>query len=136
MTIEPKIRRSRRRVALPPTLATSIKVARDTMRKDAGLNGDLDRIPQLAWLLFLKAFDGLEQSREVTERDYRPAIDSPYRWRDWAADEDGRTCDVLTAFVNNDLLPYLRGLSGTGAHDARDVLAAVFRETYNRMLSG
>ena len=54
------------------------------MRKDAGLNGDLDRIPQLAWLLFLKAFDGLEQNREVTEDDFRPAIEAPYRWRDWA----------------------------------------------------
>ena len=39
-------------------LAAVIKSARDDMRKDAGLNGDLDRIPQLAWLLFLKAFDG------------------------------------------------------------------------------
>ena len=48
-------------------LAAVIKTARDTMRKDAGLNGDLDRIPQLAWLLFLKAFDGLEQNREVTD---------------------------------------------------------------------
>lgn len=43
-------------------LAAVIKSARDAMRKDAGLNGDLDRIPQLAWLLFLRAFDGLEQN--------------------------------------------------------------------------
>ena len=49
-------------------LSSAIKTARDIMRKDAGLNGELDRIPQLAWLLFLKAFDGLEQKREVTER--------------------------------------------------------------------
>ena len=70
-------------------LASVIKTARDAMRKDAGLNGDLDRIPQLAWLLFLKAFDGLEQNREVTDADYRPAIEAPYRWRDWAADPDG-----------------------------------------------
>ena len=81
------------------------------MRKDAGLNGDLDRIPQLAWLLFLKAFDGLEQNREVTETKYRPAIEAPYRWRDWAADPNGRTGDVLVKFVNDKLLPYLRGLS-------------------------
>ena len=43
-------------------LSSTIKSARDIMRKDAGLNGDLDRIPQLAWLLFLKAFDGLERT--------------------------------------------------------------------------
>ena len=117
-------------------LASVIKSARDAMRMDAGLNGDLDRIPQLAWLLFLKAFDGLEQNREVTERDYRPAIESPYRWRDWAADPNGPTGEALLTFVNAKLLPYLRELSGTGAHDPRDVLAAVFKETNNRMLSG
>jgi type I restriction enzyme M protein len=106
------------------------------MRKDAGLNGDLDRIPQLAWLLFLKAFDGLEENREVTDRDFRPAIEAPYRWRDWAADPNGATGEALLDFVNGKLFPYLRELSGTGSHDPRDVLAAVFKETNNRMLSG
>jgi type I restriction enzyme M protein len=106
------------------------------MRKDAGLNGDLDRIPQLAWMLFLKAFDGLEQNREVTDPDFRPAIEAPYRWRDWAADPNGPTGEALQQFVNGKLLPYLRELTGVGAHDPRDVLAAVFKETNNRMLSG
>ncbi|HEY0637422.1 MAG TPA: class I SAM-dependent DNA methyltransferase [Pseudonocardiaceae bacterium] len=117
-------------------LAAVIKSTRDAMRKDAGLNGDLDRIPQLAWLLFLKAFDGLEQNREVTEDHFRPAIEEPYRWRDWAADPNGPTGERLLTFVNGKLLPYLRGLSGAGAHDPRDVLAAVFAEINNRMLSG
>ncbi len=118
-------------------LNATIKSARDIMRKDAGLNGDLDRIPQLAWLLFLRAFDALEQRRELTERDYRPAIEEPYRWRDWAADAvAGMTGTELVDFVNGGLLPYLRELTGTGPHDPRDTLAAVFKETYNRMLSG
>src|SRR4029079_3867854 len=117
-------------------LTAVIKSARDAMRKDAGLNGDLDRIPQLAWLLFLKAFDGLEQNREVTESSFRPAIEPPFRWRDWAADPNGPTGEALLTFVNGELLPYLRGLSGTHEDDPRDVLAAVFRETNNRMLSG
>lgn len=132
---------ARAKAPAPPTspqakLAAVIKSARDSMRKDAGLNGDLDRIPQLAWLLFLKAFDGVEANREVTEPDYRPAIEAPYRWRDWAADPNGRTGDALETFINDDLLPHLRGLTGTGKHDPRDVLAAVFKETNNRMLSG
>jgi type I restriction enzyme M protein len=38
--------------------------------------------------------------------------------------------------VNGELLPYLRGLVGVGSHDPRDVLAGVFKETNNRMLSG
>ena len=117
-------------------LASTIKSARDAMRKDAGLSSDLDRIPQLAWLLFLKAFDGLEANREVTEGSFKPAIDAPYRWRDWASDPNGMTGEALIKFVNDDLLPHLRGLTGTGSHDPRDVLAAVFKETYNRVLSG
>lgn len=127
--------------AAPPVspqakLAAVIKSARDAMRKDAGLNGDIDRIPQLAWLLFLKAFDGLEQNREITDTDFRPAIEAPYRWRDWAADPNGPTGEALLDLVNGNLLPYLRELTGTGSHDPRDVLAAVFKETNNRMLSG
>src|SRR5690242_7349452 len=117
-------------------LAAVVKSARDAMRKDAGLNGDLDRIPQLAWLLFLKAFDGLEQNREVTDDAFKPSIEMPYRWRDGAADRNGPTGDALLKFVNDDLLPYLRSLTGTGAHDPRDVLAAVFKDTNKRMLSG
>ncbi len=127
----------------PPTtpqakLSGVIKAVRDTMRKDAGLNGDLDRIPQLAWLLFLKAFDGLEQRREIVEgAGYQPAIAEPYRWRDWAADSlNGRTGEGLVDFVNGELLPYLRSLTGSGPDDPRDVLASVFKETFNRMLSG
>jgi len=132
---------ARRKAPTPPAspqakLAALIKSARDAMRKDAGLNGDLDRIPQLAWILFLKAFDGLEQNRAVTEADYQPAIEAPYRWRDWAADPNGPTGDALLTFVDGRLLPYLRGLAGTSGHDPRDVLAAVFKETNNRMLSG
>lgn len=132
---------SKKKAATPTSpqakLATVIKTARDAMRKDAGLNGDLDRIPQLAWLLFLKAFDGLEARRQVNEGSkFKAVIEPPYRWQDWAADPDGPTGDVLLKFVNDELLPYLRKLSGTGAHDPRDVLAAVFKETNNRMLSG
>src|ERR1043165_7807605 len=81
------------------SLSSLIKSSRDIMRKDAGLNGDLDRLPQLAWLLFLKAFDGLEENREVTEANFRPAIEEPYRWRDWAGDPNGKTGDALLAFV-------------------------------------
>lgn len=117
-------------------LASTIKSARDAMRKDAGLNGDIDRIPQLAWLLFLKAFDGLEENREITDLDFRPAIEAPFRWRDWAADPNGPTGEALVDLVNGKLLPYLRELIGTSSHDPRDVLAAVFKETNNRMLSG
>ena len=60
-------------------LASVIKSSRDIMRKDAGLNGDLDRLPQLSWLLFLKAFDDLEQNRMIVDPGYRPALPEELR---------------------------------------------------------
>ena len=108
------------------------------MRKDAGLNGDLDRLPQLSWILFLKCYDDLEIRREedakATRQKYKPIIPPPYRWRDWASNEnEGATGEDLIKFVNDGLLPALRGLSGS---DERLKVAEVFKETYSRMLSG
>ena len=133
----PRTKKTREPLTPKAQLSATVKTARDIMRKDAGLNGDLDRIPQLSWLLFLKCFDDMEERRQVTEKNYRPAIEAPYRWRDWAADPNtGRTGEPLLEFVSGELLPYLRGLSGAGRGDSRDVLAGVFKETHNRMLSG
>jgi type I restriction enzyme M protein len=120
------------------SLSSLIKSSRDIMRKDAGLNGDLDRLPQLSWILFLKCYDDLEMRREedakVSREKYKPVIPSPYRWRDWASDEDnGATGEDLIKFVNDGLLSTLRSLSGS---DERLKVAEVFKETYNRMLSG
>jgi len=113
------------------SLSSLIKSSRDIMRKDAGLNGDLDRLPQLSWILFLKCYDDLEMRREedtkVSREKYKPVIPSPYRWRDWASDEDnGATGEDLIKFVNETLLRSLRGLSGS---DERLKIAEVFRET-------
>ena len=41
-----------------------IKSARKIMRKDKGLNGDLDRLPMLTWIMFLKFLDDLERIEE------------------------------------------------------------------------
>lgn len=111
------------------------------MRKDAGLSGDVDRIPQIAWLLFLKAFDDLEEQRAVLERDYEPVLEERFRWRSWAGDPDRRlTGEPLLNFINSELLPHLARLSGAGRGRTearvRDTLGQVFRETRNRMASG
>ena len=118
-------------------LSSIIKSARDIMRKDAGLSTDVDRMPQLSWILFLKAFDDLEKERAMLGPNYREAIEKPYRWRDWASEEEkGRTGDDLITFVNNELFPYLRNLIGVDEKDQRTVIAEVFREIYNSMRSG
>lgn len=133
-------------------LGSLIKSARDIMRKDKGLNGDLDRLPMLTWIMFLKFLDDMERIRETEEelagRKYKTAIEPSYRWRDWAAKEDGITGDELIAFINNDeanrpdgtrgagLFAYLKGLHGANGGDRRDVIATVFRGTINRMVNG
>jgi type I restriction enzyme M protein len=133
-------------------LGSIIKTARDIMRKDKGLNGDLDRLPMLTWVMFLKFLDDIESIREqkaaLKRERFRPAIEPPYRWRDWAAREDGITGPELIAFVNHEeatrsdgthgpgLLAYLRGLAWFGANDRRDVIASVYAGVINRMESG
>ncbi|ODA69385.1 class I SAM-dependent DNA methyltransferase [Streptomyces sp. AVP053U2] len=119
-------------------LASVIKSARDTMRKDAGLNGDLDRLPQLSWLLFLKAFDQrVERVGPLLDPDYRPAIEEPYRWQDWATKPDFSGNELKT-FVNDELIPYLAELKGADgdAEDPRNVLSTIFKDVNNRMQSG
>ncbi|HEX8139329.1 MAG TPA: class I SAM-dependent DNA methyltransferase [Pyrinomonadaceae bacterium] len=134
-------------------LGSIIKSARDIMRKDKGLNGDLDRLPMLTWIMFLKFLDDMERMAEQKSffkgKEYRPAIESPYRWRDWAANERGLTGDDLMAFINNEevtltdgakhkgLFAYLRALHGEdGTSDRRDVISTVFKGVNNRMVSG
>src|SRR5437867_2974859 len=134
------------------SLGSLIKSARDIMRKDKGLNGDLDRLPMLTWIMFLKFLDDLELQRDeeatLAGRKFQRAIDPPYRWRDWAAKPEGITGDELISFVNNEeailpdgkrgpgLFAYLRGLTGRNGGDRRDVIATVFKGTINRMING
>lgn len=133
-------------------LSSIIKSCRDIMRKDKGLNGDLDRLPMLTWVMFLKFLDDMEILRaeeiKLADRRYKPIVEPPYRWRDWAAKEDGITGDDLIAFTNNDeakgpdgqrgqgLFAYLRSLQGANGGDRRDVIATVFKGLNNRMLNG
>ena len=64
-------------------LAAVIKTARNIMRKDKGLNGDLDRLPMLTWVMFLKFLDDMERLRETEAQlagtPFRPDIAVPYR---------------------------------------------------------
>ena len=139
-----------------PTTAQSLgallKSARDIMRKDKGLNGDLDRLPTLTWIMFLKFLDDLELQREgeakLAGKKFKPAIEPPYRWRDWAAKSDGITGDELLVFINQEectlpngkkgagLFRYLRTLTSSNGDNRRDVVATVFRGVQNRMVSG
>jgi type I restriction enzyme M protein len=132
-------------------LSGIIKSCRDIMRKDKGMNGDGDRLPMLTWIMFLKFLDDNEQLQEVNARlegkKYKPTIESPYRWKDWAMNIN-LTGDDLLAFVNNEkatfsdgkvrsgLFYYLRNLQSETGIDRKDVIANVFRGVTNRMING
>ncbi len=82
------------------------------MRNDAGINGDAQRIEQIAWMLFLKVYDAKEQDWEFNEDGYTSIIPEECRWANWAVDDksgSAMTGDRLLDFVNNTLFPVLKG---------------------------
>lgn len=106
--------------------------------------GALQYVPELTWILFLRILDEREQREaeeaEVIGTPFKPSLDAPYRWRDWAAPYDrdepplvaaaenkpqgwkrkelqeGQEFNGFINFVNNELLPYLRSLSDPVKH--------------------
>ncbi len=148
-----RTRKTKQPLTTAQQLSALIKSARDILRKDKGLNGDIDRLPLLTWVMFLKFLDDLETLHEeeaaLDGQPYHPIIEPPYRWRDWAAREDGISGDELLAFIGQDtavrpdgvsgmgLFRYLRSLAGTGEKGSqREVIANVFGGVQNRMVSG
>src|SRR5690606_13791028 len=116
---------------------SSIKQVQNIFRKDEGVNGDAQRIEQLAWLLFLKIFDDSEAEIEALRPDYVSPISADLRWRSWAAPADGLTGDALIAFVNTQLFPSLAGMKPTGANATRaGIIRELFRNAKNYMTSG
>ena len=94
-------------------LAGFVKRLRDIMRNDAGINGDAQRIEQIAWMLFLKVYDAKEQDWEWDDEDYVSIIPEECRWKNWAVDDrtgTAMTGERLLDFVNNTLFPTLKKL--------------------------
>ena len=94
-------------------LGSFIKRLRDIMRNDAGINGDAQRIEQIAWMLFLHVYDAKEDDWAVDDENYVSIIPEECRWRNWAHDDKSgkaMTGDKLLDFVNNTLFPTLKGL--------------------------
>ena len=102
-------------------LDSQIQAICDIMRR-SNAAGALQYIPELTWILFLRIFDEREEidayDSGVVGRRFEPAIEHPYRWRDWGAQcgskrkelQNGFTGDVFN-FVNLELIPYLKSLA-------------------------
>lgn len=107
------------------------------MRKDAGVDGDAQRLSQLCWMFFLKIIDDQDRQIDALSKGYRSPIPKRLRWHTWAADPEGMTGNELVEFLNGDLFPTLKELTGAGknANRAR-VVRGVFEDAYNYMKDG
>lgn len=139
------------RIESPAQLNRAIKNICDVLRRDKAKGARL-YVPELTWMLFLSALDQRQMETEQrhaalgTLDAYRPVIDAPYRWRDWAApyttatppaqgengwkrgELDGGPIGAFLTFVNEQLFPHLKTLGAElGASDAQKVVSEIFR---------
>lgn len=112
------------------------------MRKDDGVDGDAQRIGQLAWMLFLKIFDQCEETWEDDAEDrgktYQSSLPDECRWRNWAAYKDGKPqipANELISHVNNTIFPGLKDLNIENDPKAK-VVREVFADANNYMKTG
>ncbi len=110
------------------SLNNYIKGVCDILRR-SNCTGALQYVPELTWILFLRILDDHEE-QEAAEAaavgaSFTPSLESPFRWRDWAAPPTGTLPGMpgwkreqLTngalgdyfSFIHTELLPYLKEL--------------------------
>ncbi|MBM6789105.1 type I restriction-modification system subunit M [Flavonifractor plautii] len=117
-----------------------VKRLRDIMRNDAGINGDAQRIEQIAWMLFLKVYDAKEQDWEWDDEAYQSIIPEECRWQNWAHDDKSGTVltgDRLLDFVNNKLFPTLKSLPVSASTPIKKaIVQTTFADANNYMKDG
>lgn len=126
------------------------KAIDNTLRHDEGCSTALDYVEQSSWVLFLKYFDDLEQTREMSAmlmgENYSRIISDEFRWNVWAMPlgDDGKydiskalTGDDLIEFVNNRLFPSLQGFKALYEPDTIEFkVGVIFSEIKNKISSG
>ena len=122
------------------SLSNFVKRIRDIMRNDAGINGDAQRIEQIAWMLFLKVYDSKELDWEMDDDDYVSIIPDESRWANWAHDDKSgkvATGDTLLDFVNNKLFPALKNITITNDTPIKkSIVKTTFEDANNYMKDG
>jgi type I restriction enzyme M protein len=105
----------------------AVKNICDIMRR-GNCAGAMQYVPELTWILFLRILDEKEyreeQELEALGVPFRPSLEAPFRWRDWATPPEklpeGQTNkrvalqnspqNAFFNFVNVELLPHLKEL--------------------------
>ena len=88
------------------------------------VDSPLQYIEQISWIIFLRYLDNLEKEKEeqflLQGKHYSPIIKDQFQWRNWAVPRnevgeiDHNSCitgEDLTAFINDELFPYLSSFS-------------------------
>jgi type I restriction enzyme M protein len=114
----------------------AVKSICDIMRRSNRASA-LQYVPELTWILFLHILDEQEEAEEDKARavgaDYAPALQKPYRWRDWAAPDGAKRTEMkdsaLGAFmnwVNGELFNYLKSVGERpGANPRQKVISQI-----------
>jgi type I restriction enzyme M protein len=113
-----------------------VKTIQDIMRKDAGTYGDAQRLEQLGWMFFLKIFDDREKEIELLRDHYKSPLPQHMRWSAWASNEEGDTGEKLLDFVNIQLLPKLKTLTGGVGDKLSSLIRTTFEDANNYMKNG
>jgi type I restriction enzyme M protein len=120
---------SGKKLATQQSVDQAVKSICDIMRR-GNCAGALQYVPELTWILFLRILDEREE-REQHEAEalgvpFRPSLEHPYRWQDWAAPGGEKRKELqegalgsFFGFVNTELLRYLKGLRSKPDASAR-----------------
>src|SRR6266852_1204107 len=114
-----------KRLATPQSVDAAVKAICDIMRR-SNCAGALQYVPELTWLLFLRILDERETQEEERKRavsaEIAASLESPFRWRDWAAPDgikrkqlQNGTLGAVLSFVNTELLPHLQAAGQAGS---------------------
>jgi len=125
-----------KRLATQQSVDQAVKSICDIMRR-GNCAGAMQYVPELTWILFLRILDEKEhreeQENEALGVPFRPSLETPFRWRDWAAPPEslpeGQTNkrvelqnspqNAFFNFVNTELLPHLKGLKNRSDASSR-----------------
>ncbi len=113
-----------------------IKTLQNIMRKDPGVSGDAQRIEQLGWMISLKILDDKDQELELLNDEYVSPIPENIQWRNWAADDEGKTGTELQEFIDSTLFPALKNLDVSNGNKRALIVREIFSGTNNYMKNG
>ena len=133
------------------SLEQTINRTTNILWRDDGISGAMHYTEQTSWILFLKFLDDYEKEKAdeaiLSGEAYEPVLAEDFRWQNWACPVTAegkpelnlqRTGDDLSAFVNDQLFPYLKEFKGA-TNDPRTFtykIGAIFEYLDNKIASG